>query len=225
MFVGHFAIGLAVKARRPEVPALPLMMAVGFLDILYGFSVVAGIDRITPDLQSGPYLFFDLTFIDWDHSLLMAVFWSLVWAAFFFRNKPLAVIFGLAVFSHFIADWTVHNDDLALYPHAQAHVGLGLWGKLGTISWILEGVFAAVLLAYAWRANAVRNVSSLWPCLLLAGSFVLLSPWLSPMLFVAALGEPAAHLVHGASEALGFLLLAWLLGWLLTRAEQQAGPT
>ena len=82
-YVGHFAIGLAIKAWRPQVPAAPIIIGVGLLDILYGLFVVAGIDRIAANLQSGPYLFFDLTFIDWDHSLLMAAVVSLCWGAFF----------------------------------------------------------------------------------------------------------------------------------------------
>lgn len=28
MYVGHFAIGLAVKARYPDLPALPIMLGV-----------------------------------------------------------------------------------------------------------------------------------------------------------------------------------------------------
>jgi hypothetical protein len=38
-----------------------------------------GSEHRHPEPHAGPYLFFDLTFIDWDHSLLMAAFWSVVW--------------------------------------------------------------------------------------------------------------------------------------------------
>jgi hypothetical protein len=225
MYAGHFAIGLAIKAKFPKVPALPIMMGVGFLDILDGLFILAGFDRVTPNLQSGPYLFFDLTFIDWDHSFLMAVIWSLCWGALFLKSKQVAVIAALAAFSHFIADLPLHNNDLALYPYSEGHLGFGLWGKLGTNSWLLEGVFAALLAVYAWRANAQRGVSSLWPCLLLSVVFVQLSPWLSPMKFVATFSEPAAHLVHGALVTLGFLVPGLLFSWLLNRAEQHAKRT
>lgn len=36
---------------------------------------------MTANVDSLPYLYFDLTFIDWDHSLVAAFFWSAVWAA------------------------------------------------------------------------------------------------------------------------------------------------
>ena len=225
MYVGHFAIGLAIKAWRPQVPAAPIIIGVGLLDILYGLFVVAGIDRIAANLQSGPYLFFDLTFIDWDHSLLMAAAVSLCWGAFFSKNKQVAMVAVLAVFSHFMADWLVHNNDLALYPHSAAHVGLGLWGMLGTASWALEGAFSALLAIWVWRANARRGVGSGWSCLLLAILFFQLSPWFSPMLLVATLGEPAVHLAHGALILVGFVLPALLFIWLIQRAEQNAGRT
>ncbi len=222
MYVGHFAIGLALKAWRPQVPAVPIIVGVGLLDILYGLFVVAGIDRVAANLQSGPYLFFDLTFIDWDHSLLMAAVVSLCWGAVFLKDKQVAMVAVLAVFSHFVADWPMHNNDLALYPHSAAHVGLGLWGKLGAASWALEGVFSALLALWVWRANAQRGVSSLWPCLLLAVLFIQLSPWFSPMLLVASLSEPAVHLAHGALILVGFVLPSLLFIWLIQRAERKA---
>jgi hypothetical protein len=222
MYVGHFAIGLALKARHPDIPTLPIMLGIGFLDILDGIFILLGFDRVTPNLQAGPYLYFDLTFIDWDHSLAAAVVWSAAWALIFMKDKRVAVIAFAASFSHFLADWPMHNNDLALYPYANAHIGYGLWGKLGTLSWVLEGLFAAMLAAYAWRSSARRSVNLLWPCVVLGLVFLNLSPWLSPMKHVATLTEPAAHLVHGALVSLGFLVPGLVFTWLLDRAERSA---
>lgn len=220
MYVGHLAIGLALKARYPQIPTLPILLGVGFLDILDGLFIVLGWNQVTPNLLAGPYLFFDLTFIDWDHSLLAALLWSAVWGCLFLKDKRVALMAFVASFSHFVADWPMHNSDLALFPYSVAHLGFGLWGKLGTLSWVLEGAFVAVLAAYAWIASARRGVSLLWPCVVLALSFVNLSPWLSPMKHVATLGEPAAHLVHGLLVTLGFLVPGLLLTWLVNRAER-----
>ena len=68
MYVGHFAIGMAMKSVSPKTPTLLIMLGVGFMDIINGLFVMAGVDRVAPNLNSGPYLYFDLTFIDWDHS-------------------------------------------------------------------------------------------------------------------------------------------------------------
>jgi hypothetical protein len=211
---------MAMKARRPDVPALPLFIGVGVLDILDGLFILAGWDRVTADLAAGPYLFFDLTFIDWDHSLAAAVAWALLWGALFVRKKPIALAAAVAAFSHFVADWPMHNGDLALYPYATQHLGLGLWSHLGVSSWLLEGAFIAVSCAYAWTAQARRGVSMRWPSVVLALLFVNLSPWLSPMKWAATLPEPAAHLVHGALVTLGFAVPAALLTWLVSRAER-----
>jgi len=250
MYVGHFAIGLAIRARYPKVPALPIMMGVGFLDLLDGIFILLGFNTVTPNLASGPYLFFDLTFIDWDHSLLAALFWSVIWgllfikhravaavaalAAFshfalfwsviwgllFIKHRAVAAVAALAAFSHFIADWPMHNSDLALYPHSIEHYGYGLWGKLGTLAWVLEGAFSAVLAVYAWRISARRGLSLVWPCTVLVVLFLQLSPVASPMQFVATLQEPLTHILHGALVSLGFLIPGLLLTWLLDRAER-----
>ncbi|MBD8753746.1 hypothetical protein [Pseudomonas coleopterorum] len=220
MYVGHFAIGLAIRARYPKVPALPIMMGVGFLDLLDGIFILLGFNTVTPNLASGPYLFFDLTFIDWDHSLLAALFWSVIWGLLFIKHRAVAAVAALAAFSHFIADWPMHNSDLALYPYSIEHYGYGLWGKLGTLAWVLEGAFSAVLAVYAWRISARRGVSLVWPCAVLVVLFLQLSPVASPMKFVATLQEPLTHILHGALVSLGFLIPGLLLTWLLDRAER-----
>ena len=222
MYVGHFAIGLALKARYPEVPAMPIVLGAGFLDVLDGIFIVLGWDRVTPNLLAGPYLFFDNSFIDWDHSLLAALFWSTLWGALFLRDRRVAVLAFVASLSHFFADWPVHNRDLALYPHAETHLGYGLWGKLGTASWVLEGAFAAALIAYAWVASARRGVNLLWPAIVLFVLFLNLSPWLSPMKHIAGLNEPWAHLLQGSLVTLGFLGPGVLLMWLVDKAESRA---
>src|SRR5215469_4221632 len=220
MYVGHFAIGMAIKSATPKTPTMPIMLGVAFMDIVNGLLVVAGVDRVTPNLNSGPYLFFDLTFIDWDHSLLMAVVLSLVWASLFWRDRRTAWVAGLAVFSHFLADWPLHNHDLALFPYSDTHLGYGLWGKLGTTSWLLEGAFCLALIAFAEWRNSARGVSYRWVFLVLVLVFFQTSPWLSPMKFIAQLSEPAAHLVSGALGAVGFLITGLFLVWLIDRAER-----
>ncbi|RYF35851.1 MAG: hypothetical protein EOO38_28545 [Cytophagaceae bacterium] len=220
MYVGHFAIGLAIKARYPKIPAMPILMGVGFLDLLDGIFIILGFNTVTPNLKSGPYLFFDLTFIDWDHSLLAAVFWSVVWGLLFVRHRSVAIVAAAAAFSHFIADWPMHNSDLALYPHSVEHYGYGLWGRLGTVAWILEGAFSAVLAGYAWQQSARRGVSLMWPCAVLVVLFLQLSPVASPMRLVATLDEPLSHILHGVLVSLGFLVPGLLLSWLLNRSER-----
>ena len=219
MYVGHFATGVAIKALSPKTPTWPIILGVTFMDLVYGVFVILGIDHVTPNLGSGPYLYFDLTFIDWDHSLLMALVLSLVWALFFIRNRTTAWIAGLAVFSHFLLDWPMHNRDLALYPYSEVHLGGGLWGLLGTSSWILEGVFSAGLFVFAWQRLKRNGIFLVWPGVLMLGLFLQLSPWLSPMKFVARLDEPAIHLLHGILIIIGFMVPGLVLARMIDRGK------
>lgn len=214
---------MAIKARCPDVPALPIFVGVALMDILNGLFIVTGISRVVPDLAAGPYLFFDLRFIDWDHSLLSAVVLSLAWAAVFIKRRRVAVVAALAVFSHFVADWPVHDHDLALYPHAEMHLGYGLWGRWGVWSWALEGVLSALLLVGAWRAFARRNVRIVWPTLMLAAVLIQVSPWFSPMRRVAQLPDAQAGLWLGVATGASFVAIALVLTWLVERAEHRPG--
>ncbi len=222
MYVGHFAIGMALKARNPDIPAFPILLGVVFLDILAGIFIVLGWNQVTPNLQALPYLYFDLTFIDWDHSLLAAIFWSIVWAALFIKHKRVALIAAIASFSHFLADWPMHNNDLALFPYSDYHLGMGLWSQFGIGSWLLEGAFATVLLIYASNLLRKRGVDLMWPCIFLSICFLQLSPWLSPMQLIATLPEPTAHLALGAVITISFLATGLILTALINRAERRA---
>jgi hypothetical protein len=222
MYVGHFAIGVAIKSASPKTPALPILLGIGVLDLLDGLFIILGIDRITPDLAAGPYLFFDMIRIDWDHSLLMATITSGLWGLLFIRTRTTALLAGSAAFSHFLADLVVHNADLALYPGSTAHLGFGLWGRLGVASWALEGVFAAILLALAWHQFIGRGVRIRGPCVLLGLMYLQLSPWLSPMKIAAAQSEPYAHIAHAMLVIVGFAIPALLLSRMIDGAERSA---
>lgn len=224
MFVGHLAIGLAITASAPRTPALPIMVGVGVIDIVDGLLTVIGVDRIVPNLTAGPYLFFDLVFIDWDHSLLMALVLSLVWGALFLRRHGLATaaIAAAAAASHWLADLPVHDADLAAYPYAAAHFGFGLWGKWGTGAWVLEAVLTVVCIVYAWIRYRARGVRIVWPMVILVALLLVMSPWASPMYAIAQLPSPAAVIVAGCTVALGFLVPGLVLSRLLTRAERRS---
>lgn len=221
MFVGHLAVGLAIKALSPRTSALPIMVGVGVIDIVDGALTVLGVDTIAPNLAAGPYLFFDLVFIDWDHSLLMAAVLSLIWGALFWRRRTwrIAAIAAGAAFSHWLLDLPVHNADLAAYPYSAAHFGFGLWGRWGTGAWVLEAVLTAVCVGVAWLGFRARGTRVGAPVAIIAVLLFVMSPWLSPMYLIAQLPVPADVLVADTTVALGFLVPGLLLSRLLDRAE------
>lgn len=152
MYVGHFAAGLALKARYPKTPTWGLLLGVGLLDVLFGPFVLLGWERVTltPGISPG----FSLDYIDWSHSLLMSLVWALLYGLLFLRlGRQTAVIMGVAVFSHFVLDLFMHPADLALWPGSETHLGLGLWRILPVGWWFVELAFIALCLAYYYRRS------------------------------------------------------------------------
>ncbi len=160
-----------------------ILIGVGLLDVLFGPFVLLGIERasITPGVSPG----FTLDHIDWSHSLAMALVWSSLFALLFLRmGRRVAIVMGIAAFSHFLLDLPMHPPDMALWPGSEIHFGLGLWRALPQGWWFVE--LAAVVAAgvyYLWRARGStefgrRPLAVLIVVLLLHLSN---SPWLSPL--------------------------------------------
>ena len=181
MYAGHFAAGLAIKAREPRAPTWALLFGIGFVDVLFGLFVPLGLERVT--LTPGQSPGFRLDFIDWSHSLAMALLWAVLFAlAFLRRGTAVAVWCGVAVFSHFVLDWLMHPGDLALWPHAAGHVGLGIWTRWPTGWWFFElGFIAACSAYYAVRAGRLGGFGGrAWAVIgIVVVLHIVNSPWLS----------------------------------------------
>lgn len=129
MFVGHYGPAAALAGNR--IKLWHGVIAVQFLDILWAPLVLAGIEevRIIDGYTASNH--FDLHFMPYTHSLLMAVIWSitagLLYAFLRARSGLIGgLIIGLLVFSHWATDFLMHVPDLPLYFDGPK-VGLGLW--------------------------------------------------------------------------------------------------
>jgi len=182
MYAGHFAAGLAIKARVPQAPTAALLVGVSLLDLLFGPFVLLGIERIhaTPGQPPG----FSLDYIDWSHSLLMSLIWAALFAALFLKHGRVVVLaIAFAVFSHFLLDLLMHPGDLALWPGSAAHLGFGIWLWQPSGWWWFELGFIALCCAYYLaRARQLRSFGGhgLWACAVVLVLHVVNSPWLSP---------------------------------------------
>lgn len=180
MYAGHFAVGLALKARAPRTPTWAILLGTGFLDVLFGIFVLLGIERatITPGHAPG----FTLDFIDWSHSLAMALVWAVLFAAAFWRRGgTIPVVLGFAVFSHFLLDLPMHPHDLALWPGAKVHVGLGLW-HTPYWWWVELALIAAACGYYVVRARTLGGFGghAYWAIAVVLALHLFNSPWFSP---------------------------------------------
>ena len=182
MYAGHFAAGLAIKAVQPRAPTWAVLFAVGFLDVLFGVFVLLGVERMT--MTPGEPPGFRLDFIDWSHSLAASIVWAaLLGLAFLPRGRAVALWIGLAVFSHFVLDWPMHPGDLALWPHAGPHVGIGLWRIWPRGWWWFELAFIALCcLVYLVRARRVGGFGgrAMAACAVVLVLHLVSSPWASP---------------------------------------------
>lgn len=226
MYFGHYAVATAVKAKKPETPVMPIFLATGAIDIMNGLFIMAGLDRVTPNLETKPYLYFDLTYIDWDHSLLMGVIWSILagFLAYWFykKDRKLGFLTAGVAFSHWLLDLPLHNGDMALYPGSAIKLGWGWWQLLGEYGWHLEVFFSLMLMYYAYQTSKERG-ENIWPQMAFMGLLMAnMSPWLSPMKVVATFPEPWAHLVHAFAVFMGFIIPAFIFKFMYKKTGEKA---
>jgi hypothetical protein len=131
MFAGHYGPGFAARTIEKRVPLWVLFIAVQFLDVLRGIFVLLGIEkvRIVPGITATNPL--DLYYMPWTHSLVGALFWSVVAGLVYrlWRGGEGSVgrgslIVGAAVFSHWILDRIVAVR--AVYTHRRCRFSRGL---------------------------------------------------------------------------------------------------
>ena len=169
MFVGHYAAALAAKTVEPRAPLWSYVAACQLVDIGWSGLVMAGVEkvRIDPALPGSPL---DLYFMPYTHSLAGALAWSVAGAvlARYALRLPwrAGIVFGLAVFSHWILDLLVHRPDLDL-GFGAGKVGLGLW-NYPIPEMTLEMGLVAVAGA-AWAAARKAKGRTAWPAVLFVG--------------------------------------------------------
>jgi len=206
MFLGHFAVGIALKKTEPKVPLGIWLAAAQFLDILWPIFLLLGVEKIAvvPGITVVTPL--DLQVLDWSHSLAMATLWALAFGAVLYWRMKSAKAFvfsALAVLSHWLLDYVTHRADMPLAPHS-ARYGLELWNSMaGTLVTELS-MFAVALFIY--RHDAKPTAKHAWLHLILFMSF------LTVMYFAAIFGPPPPNnqmAIAIASLALIPLVIPW----------------
>lgn len=154
MFIGHYSAALALKSVEKKVSLGWLFLAVQFVDILFFPLVLLGVERLNIIENFTASTHFELEFMPYTHGLAGSLVLALV-AYIGFRifptkmevdRKRIALVVGIAVFSHWILDLVVHTPDLPLLGDNSPKVGLGLWNN-ALLAFALE---IALLLAGMW---------------------------------------------------------------------------
>jgi hypothetical protein len=154
IFIGHFGVGLALKKVDRTLSLGLLFVAVQLPDLIYGFTLLAGVEKISFVAGANPLTSAEYIFFPYSHSLVATLLLAGLVALIFLiapvksslsRSKT-ALVMAAAVFSHFILDAIVHNPDLDLLGNGAYKVGLGLW-NYPFASYIVE---ALLLVAGLW---------------------------------------------------------------------------
>ena len=170
MYAPHFAAALAIKSRVPRAPLWALLTGAFLPDVLWIMLARIGVEPAQPSN------FFD----DWSHSFLSVLLLASLFAVLFRRlGRVVFAAIWLAVISHFLLDFPVHPQRLALYPLSKIHVGWDLlaWGArqgwFGAINdwWLQLFVLLVLLLVYVHGMRSMRVSANLIAasCVVLTG--------------------------------------------------------
>lgn len=133
MFVGHYAAAFALKGKQRDASLGWLFIATQFVDILFFPFVVWGLERLefVPGFTETNDFKMEFPFT---HSLVGSIIWAVVFGGVYYlvvkgrkaNAKKIALVLGLGVLSHWIADLFVHTPDLPIL-HGEPKLGFGLW--------------------------------------------------------------------------------------------------
>jgi membrane-bound metal-dependent hydrolase YbcI (DUF457 family) len=163
MFIGHFAVGMAAKSKKPSLSLGTYFLAVQFVDLLWPTLLLLNLEQvvISPGITAMTPL--DFVHYPYTHSLIMGLVWAAVGFILIYLSKKdssAALIIAACVFSHWILDFFTHRPDLPITLSESTKVGLGLWNyKLATI--IIEaGLFIAGTWLYAKSTKAIDKIGN-----------------------------------------------------------------
>jgi len=167
MFIGHFGAGFGAKKIDPKPSLGTLFLAAQFIDLLWPFFIILGIEKV--EIVPGVSAFnpLDFTYYPFSHSLFAVIVWAVAFFVVYFvikKNFKSAMLLGLLVISHWVLDLIVHIPDLPIFPGGSVKVGFGLWNSIaGTI--IVEGlIFIGGVYLYFKSTNAEnkKGTFALW---------------------------------------------------------------
>jgi hypothetical protein len=164
MFAGHIGAAMAIGRAERRVNLGVLVFAALLLDFVLWLLVLLGFESVVipGNFASTHQPAFEFP---WSHSLLAAIVWSLLagiaallgFAKLGPARVRVALLVGLAVFSHWLLDALVHAPELPIAGAASAKVGMHLWGNM-PVALAIEALIAMVgLWLYVSGASLSRG--------------------------------------------------------------------
>jgi len=172
MFIGHFGLSFAAKKVAPNVSLATLFIATQFVDILWPFLLVFGVEKVAVTPGYTKMNAFEFLHYPYTHSLFMGLVWGVVAGGIHWlvkRDNRSALVIGLCVLSHWLLDVIVHVADLPLSPFGDYKAGFGLWNLVAVTLLVETAIFLAGVFVYASVTKAKNKVGKwgLWTLVLL----------------------------------------------------------
>ncbi|VAX21240.1 hypothetical protein MNBD_NITROSPINAE03-1236 [hydrothermal vent metagenome] len=202
MFIGHYGVALAAKKVAPQTSLGALFFAAQFIDLLWPFFLLSGIEIVRIDPGNTKFTPLDFVSYPYSHSLAMVIVWGAAVGGGYFalrRSRNGALALGALVLSHWILDLITHRPDLQLAPGSEIRVGFGLWDFVVASVALEFAIFAVGLFLYTRTMKAKDKTGrfALWGLV----AFLLIT-WAG-----AIFGPPPPSVTMVAFPA----LLLWLL--------------
>ena len=173
MFIGHFAVGFALKRPAPRVSLGLLFLAVQLVDLVWPIFLGLGHARVRAFLGIPPSVPSDLYYGQLTHSLAATLGWAALLAVVYYsssRYRAGALALAAGVLSHWFLDLLVHQPDLTLWPGADLKLGLGSWLYV-RFGWLHFEylLYVCGVLIYIYSTRALNRAGSwgLWLIVLL----------------------------------------------------------
>jgi len=151
MFIGHYAVALAVKRIEPRVSLGTTVLAAQLADLAFPVFLVLGLEHVRIDPSATPVTPLDFYDYPLSHSLATLVVWGALVGAIVYlagRSWRAAGLVASIVLSHWFLDLVVHRPDLPLAPGGDARFGFGLWYSLPATLVVESTCFVAAAWIY-----------------------------------------------------------------------------
>lgn len=128
MYIGHYGVAYALKAKNRQIPLWLLFISVQFIDLLAFILIIFGIERIHYTGNNNPFLRTVIEYLPYSHSLSFNLIYALITFLLFWKfiNLSWGIVLSSALLSHWFIDLLFQKNNLPLYFDS-FKVGFGLW--------------------------------------------------------------------------------------------------
>ncbi len=209
MFIGHYALALGSKKLTPKTSLGTLMLATGFIDVLWPFFLLLNIEQVKIDPGNTAVTPLDFVHYPYSHSLLMCTVWALLFSFIYFKktkNKKGMLVLFILVISHWVLDLITHRADLPLSIFSTTKFGFGLWNYKITTIVIETLMYLFGCFIYLKSTKALNKIGSI--------GFLIFFSFLFLMYLANIFGPPPPNEIILAKMAPVILILYYFPYWI-----------